>query len=357
MGEGGRDGGEALEGGPGRRLADRRVRVVGKLGRDEGRVRDADREARAHQGEEDRDLPFGERVLPVVAADDGDGRGERIGLPEERVGRRDRRLGDPQPVVHVAEVDDARNRVRLGAGPVDEGVPVVRVAVDHLSGQRRERRLRFLEAVEEALRQRPARRIGDARQGLAGPRRAGEVPLQLAVGGRVVEAGERAVERPQQAAEALVQLGGARSGLRERHAGGPREEEHEAALAAAVRHAADRPPAPGGCHPRQRERGRRALEVLEHLGQHLDEGRVPLRVHQLEDERAAVAFVEAEVVVVLAGEGRGRPIEPERLPGEARGEVGRGRRGGVLLHHRRILSITRRSGNGRAAVCSARSAS
>ena len=48
----------------------------------------------------------------MVARDDGRRRGERVVLPEQRVGRRDRRLGHEQAVVHVAEVEEPGHLAR-----------------------------------------------------------------------------------------------------------------------------------------------------------------------------------------------------------------------------------------------------
>ena len=331
--EGARHAREPLERLPRRRLADGDVRVAGPLRRHDRGVRDAHRETRPDQREDDGDLVFGQREGPVVAAHDRRRRGEHVRLAEKRVRRRDRRLGHDQPVVHVAEVDDADDRVRFAPRAVHERVPVVAVAVDDGLPEAGQHGRDLVEALEEALGQCAPRRVGDAGQRVADPARPREVPLQLAMGRGVIEAGERAVHVSKEAPEALVQLVRPGPRLGQRHAVDPRQEERETSVAPRVRDPGDGPAVEGGHDPRQRQRRRLASQVPQDVRQHRDEARVALAVHDLQHERAAVGGVEAEVVVELAGQGRSGALDAEGLAREAGRENGTGRRGGILRHH------------------------
>ena len=113
--EAGVDAVEPLERLPGGGLAHRDVGVARRALRPHRRGRHAHREAGAHEREEEADLLLLEREGGVVARDDRGRRGERVLLPEESVGGRHRRLRHEQPVVHVAEVEEARHR--RGGGP------------------------------------------------------------------------------------------------------------------------------------------------------------------------------------------------------------------------------------------------
>ena len=269
----------------------------------------------------------------MVAAHDRCRRAEHVRLAEERVGRRDRRLGHDQPVVHVAEVDHADHRVRLGPRAVHERVPVVAVAVNDGAPEAGQDGCDLVEAVEEAFRQRATRRLGDPGQSVADPARPREVPLQLAMGRGVIEAGECAVHVSQETPEALVQLARARARLGQRHAVHPGQQERETSVAPRVRRHRNVRAVERGHDPRQRQRRRLARQVTQDGRQHRDEPGIAPVVHDLEHERAAVGAVEAEVVVELAGQRRGGALDAEGLAGDAGRVSGTGRRGGILRHH------------------------
>jgi hypothetical protein len=102
-----RHGVEALDQRPGLRLADPQVGVLRRRRGLAGGHRDADRQPRPNQVEQNLALSVleGQRVLK--APDDGGRRTDRVGLAEHRVGARDGKVGDHRRPDHVTEIDDA----------------------------------------------------------------------------------------------------------------------------------------------------------------------------------------------------------------------------------------------------------
>ena len=235
--------------------------------------------------------------------------------------------------MHVPEVDHAHHRVRLCPRAGDERVPVVAVAVDHGAAQPRQRGHdgRFVQ-VEEPPGERLAQRVRDLRQPVADPARSRQVPLQLAVGGGVLEAGQSAVHPSEDLPEALVQLAGPRARLGERHAVDPGQEEREPRATREVADTRERLAAERGNDARQLERRGVPREVAQGLRLQRDEGGAALPVHDLQHEAAAVPAVEAEVVVVLAGQRCRRAGDAEALARDALRDLRRGGRGRILDH-------------------------
>ena len=230
--EAGVDAVEPLERLPGGGLAHRDVGVARRALRPHRRARHAHREAGAHEREEVADLLLLEREGGVVARDDRGRRGERVLLPEQRVGGRDRRLRHEQPVVHVAEVEEARHRAGVGPRRAHDHVVVVRVAVDHSAPKAGERGhdLRLV-AGERPLDERATPGVGHVVERAPDPRGAGEVPREVAVGRRVLEVPQGPVHLAEEAAQVGEQLRRARAGLGQRRARQPGEHEDEAGCA------------------------------------------------------------------------------------------------------------------------------
>ena len=119
----------------------------------------------------------------MEAGHHGRHRRERVLLAEDGVGRRDRGLGHQQAVVHVAEVEEPRDRARQRARVAHDHVVVVGVAVDHLPPQPRQRGDHLaLEALERPPRERAPRGVGHAleRRRAARPRARGPTGTRAA---------------------------------------------------------------------------------------------------------------------------------------------------------------------------------
>src|SRR6185295_6436102 len=159
-----------------------------------------------------------------------------------------------------------------------------------------------------------------------------EVPAQLAIERRMIEAGERRVEPAKQAAGASEQLGRAEAHFREWPAGHPGEQPDEALTSFGL----DRRPfraRAGRLDTRHLEVRRGPPDVPERRGLKVDEPGIALRVHHLEHPLAAVARGEMKVVVVLAGETGERAREAVDLAGDALRRGDREARGeGVDAH-------------------------
>ena len=108
---------------------------LGAPGRDEERLG----HARGYEVGDEPELCGGERPDRVVRRHDLDERVERVGAAEGLVGGGDRRIDHRPRVDEIAEVDDARDALRVV--PADEDVAGVDVPVDRGEGDERERRL------------------------------------------------------------------------------------------------------------------------------------------------------------------------------------------------------------------------
>ena len=228
----------------------------------------------------------------MVSAHHG-GRGrERVGLPEDGVGGRDRHLRHHQAVVHVPEVDDAHHLVGARARSVHERVPVVGVAVDHAPPEAGEGRAHpLLEEGEEALGQGAPFRKGDVAERPAEEVRPRQVPLELAVCFGVGEVGEGPVQRrpgrsPGSGRSSRVRGFASASGV----PFDPGQEEGQAVLAPREGdrgHGLGRP----GCGVTRGSVscGARAATCSQGRDLEVHEAALPRRVHDLQHERAPVA--------------------------------------------------------------------
>jgi hypothetical protein len=276
----------------------------------------------------------------VVARDDG-GRGrERVALAEQRVRGRDHRLRHEEPVVHVAEVEEAGHDPGRRRGGADEHVVIVGVAVDDASPQARERGHDLgLVACQRPRHEGPACRVAHVVERAPDPAGAGEVPLEVAVGLGVLEAEERLIQLGEEPAEPAEQFGRARAGLGQRRPEQPREHPREprrAVRARDERHevAAQRRDDAG------KGQVRRALrEVPQRPALQVHEPLFARRVHRLQDEDAVVGGGDAEVVVELAGERLNLGLEPVKPSDEESGvRLGQGVGRAALGQHGRILA-------------------
>jgi len=322
------DRGEPLERRPHGSLADRQVGVARLRAPLVRGVTDAHRQPHADEVPEDRDLVLGERVRGVVAGRDGGRGGERVRRAEQRVGGCDRGLRRDDGVHHVAEVEQADDalvaRQEIVAAAADQHVVVVGVVVDHAVAQRPEaRQRRRREAVEQALDQRPprvSRDLGEQRTDHRGGAR--DVPVELAVRGRVVERGERAVERAHEAAEVGEQRRRVRARRRERRARQPGQQPDVVAATVGARHALDLPAVAAGDHARARHAAAEPGRVRHRRVLRREHRLVLAGVRDLEHVARAAARVDAEVLVTLAGELMRPAVDAEQPRDEGGGLVG-----------------------------------
>ena len=280
---------QALERLPGGGLAHRDVGVAGRVSRPHRRAGHAHREARPGEREQQPDLLLPEREGGVVARDDRGGGGQRVVLAEERVRGRDRGLRDEEPVVHVAEIEEAGHRAGEGTGRAHEDVVVVGVAVDDAAPQAGERRRDLgLVTGERPLDEGPPCRVLHVVERAADPRGAGEVPLEVAVGLGVLEARERLVHLAEEPAEAEEQLRAARAGLGQRRPRQPGEHPHEPGRAVRARDGGRGVAAERGHDARQGQVRGALREVPERRTLQLHEPPLARGVHGLQDEEPAV---------------------------------------------------------------------
>ena len=185
--------------------------------------RDAHHQAHAHQWEDGLDLLLGQWMGTVIARDHLRRCGQRIDLAQQGIGCRDGNLPDQIGVDHVAEIDDAADAVRPAIPWLDEHVVVVTVVVDHSPAYGVEARERVrLESLHEAFNDVAKARVGDVGPVVRGdPGRVLQVPVEIAVGSRVVEVVERSIEQAEVAAEIPQQVGVVRPDAGQRFARHP----------------------------------------------------------------------------------------------------------------------------------------
>jgi hypothetical protein len=264
----------------------------------------ADREARADEVVEQRELPRLERRDLVVAGHDGQHGAHRARRAGHRVGAGDREAADPRREAGVAEVDQARHALRRD---VDDDVAVVRVVVHELRRKRRERRRDDgLEAVQDLRHEPPQRGVRDqlgGREVLGG---GDEVPRVRAAHPGMPEAREAGVHLRDGPAEVAEQGRRVRRRIRVELAGDEAEQAHA--------------PAPRDELGHER-RGRRRRQVAERGVLEVE----PRRVAVLLQHVAPAVGGEQQIAVELADERhRLRPRaehllrEPERLVGHRR---------------------------------------
>jgi hypothetical protein len=240
------------------------------------------------------DLVIGERVFRMIAGGHRRGRGQRIVLVERRVRHRDGQVVHQVAHHHVAEVHDASHALGLR---IDQDVVVVDVSVDDALAERRQTGRHGL-AVHghHALDEAPQGGIADQWQALGDHHGCGgQVPMERAVQGRVIEAGKRPVHHGDRAPQVPEQ----RIALARRVAeGGALEagdEAHEVlavtpdALAVPRRHE-------GWRQARLRQSAHRQVLGVEHLED-------LTRIGHLQHEARTVRPAQEEVLVAFAGEG------------------------------------------------------
>ncbi|CAB4579782.1 unannotated protein [freshwater metagenome] len=287
-----------------RRLADGEVLVVGELACSVRRDRHAHREPRGDEVEQHAQLVRVELTARLHPATEEPARGgDDVGHVEQRVGQRHGRLVRPPSEGGVAEVDEPAD-VSVG----DEHVEVVRVLVQHLGGQPVEHGQHTLRVpVERPLHDVPVGRIGDV--GEPGPHglRVVEVPQEpRPVRRRVPEPAQSRRQRAHQAAELVLQLGGARNGG-ERHAGQMAHHPHPVPV-----DGGGREPVSRGHDPRHRQRRRHRLEVAQQGQLQVERTGVLGEVRHLQHV-LGVARGEPGVLVALAVERLHHPVETEAL--------------------------------------------
>ena len=251
--------------------------------------------------------------------------------------------------MHVAEVDDARDRARRGARPVHEDVPVVGVAVDHAAPQpgRARARPRVSKRPRTVFHQSPPRRVLRCGPGAS---RIQPAAARSHLRSRVAAACAKSARRPVDARRAAGPGRGASRGVRGR------------ASASGVPGHAGQHPRPGAALPPAGEgtsgspagvrttRGSRELRSppargAEGRALQVHESALARRVHGLEHEVAAGGRGQPEIVVVLAREGRSSRFQPEEVTGGRRASASAGEARAcqrALDHGRRCYPLSSR---------------
>ena len=340
VGEPGVHGAHGAQRGPGTVLAHPQVRVVGALRRLDSRVAHAHRQPGLHQVPHDRELVRLERQLGVEPCDHrGDGL-QRVGRADRDVRPGDRGLGDLHRVHEVAVVEQPAHAhetvLRLcRVAVVDQHVVVVGVAVHHRGPQPRQHRYD------------PAQRVGEHRvddRAVLGVRDRGaplpqhldhpcDVPVEVAVGRRVVVAGQGARVPAQQPAQVVQERGRGRVDGGERNPGEPVEQPYDVPVDQRVHGAVD-----GAVQPLHREPGgpgqlgRAVLrgEDVQRLG----------AVGDLQDVGGGPVDVEPPVLVTLAGQRVRRRLDAVDRARDIAGTVRRECGGVLQQRHPRTLRPT-----------------
>ena len=255
-------------------LADQQVLVVGRRGVLLRRHRDAQQQPHAHQFEQHRQLVLAQRRHLVVAAHERHDRARRVRLTLHRVRARDREPAHARGPDDVAEVDQPGDRPVLG----DQHVVLVGVVVDDLVGE-----------------------VIEGRHGDPDLARMAQVPAMGAAHGRVLEVRERLVHARDGAAEARHVA----ARIRPRAAVEPGQQPH-----GPVRRARRSHPARRGTAGSSRRCSSTASSSA----------RSGARRVQLQHE-ALAAGLEAEVEIVLAGQGRRAALESVQVARDPLGGI------------------------------------
>jgi hypothetical protein len=228
--------------------------------------------------------------MPISSSVDPAGRGQGVGLAQDRIGAGNGEFGDQRGVDRVTEVDDA------GDDPApDQQVMVVGVIVDHPGPARRESRPDpVVPAIEEAFEQRPVGRVDHVMQ--PRPRAPGmaQVPVEVVVRARMAERQQRRVKSAKHPPQAVEQFGGA-DGTGEDLARQVADHPHEMAVDRAERRAVECRAQPGH---------RQVRGAPGQMGQHrpleIERDRRLGRVGDLDHPAGTVGLGQPEILVALA---------------------------------------------------------
>ncbi len=325
-----------------RTLADRQVGVVRALFLLSRRDRDARAQPQQHEAEDRSDLVVVQGTDRLVAAHDRDGCRQRIGLAQHGVGDRDREIRDRIGVDDVAEVENSRHPPPKGGSHGskwgnlvasafrrkirDEDVVVVGIVVHRGPAQSGEPGgVAPLDPIGELRDERAHRRVLHLRRPFAHERQPlRQVPVELAVDRRMVEAVERGVQLGDGSPDVLEEIGG-RLGLREGHARQPRQHAHVVARPGRRDDGGD--PRPVARRHDARTAVGPAGNARKRLVLRLEQRAVLCRIRDLQHRAIAAGGLEQEILVALARE-RGRlrhqAVQPPcQLGGLRRGQRGR----------------------------------
>ena len=111
-------------------LADQQIGVF-RMGTDlHRRHGDRNRVAQVDQGEENLDLLRAQRVFGVIARDQGQDCGQRIRVPDQRIGAGHGQFHNAPAFHHIAEIQKPADK----ASVIQQDVVIIRIVVDHLTG-------------------------------------------------------------------------------------------------------------------------------------------------------------------------------------------------------------------------------
>ena len=97
----------------------------------------ADGQATRHQREKAGDFFFVERKDPLVTREDRRSDVERILFTKNSVCGGHGRFGGSESHVHVAEIDDADDFLRVSSRRIEKGVVVIGIAIDNTAAKTR----------------------------------------------------------------------------------------------------------------------------------------------------------------------------------------------------------------------------
>src|SRR5262245_17811550 len=177
---------------------------------------DAHTQPQPREAEKRGYLVFDERVFGMVALDDFSRDGQRVRLVQHGVSGRDGEIGHSEAVDHIPKIDQSDDaladdalalRVEIIAG-ADDHVIIVRVVVNRaLAEPRQYRRDVALELSGELDYKSTRLRVHDQRLIFANyAQTVGQVPVKIALNGRMIEISERAIDPADAPSEIAQQL-------------------------------------------------------------------------------------------------------------------------------------------------------
>ena len=236
----------------------------------------------------------------MIAGDEGGERGFRRLMVEDGISGGDGDLADARAIRHVAEIDQAADTGGLAEARLDEDVEVVEIVMDGLARQPVERGLQRFESGDDLRHEFAARPFQHIEMRLD-PAGLGQVPFRGIRRGCDLEVAQGEVEARGQRTELGEDGEWLRPGFAHRNTRKGALDPDHALLALSIRDLLPEVLAFGGEEARQRQ-GRIGGEGVTDRGALLvDEGRLALRAHRLDDD-VAFAGPAAEVEVVFAAE-------------------------------------------------------
>lgn len=277
-------------------LADEQIGVFGVVADLPRRHAHADGIAGAHEIEDQLGLRFAERIDAVIAASQPHDGADRIRRTDQRIGGSDRHFHHAIALDHIAEVEQSADAA-VGA---DEDVIVIGIIMDDLPGASlKARQHRGDEVLEDRANRSPLLHTLDQIDIGEVHLRPGYIPGVLSPGPGMRETGEAAVELAEQRPKGLDAVARAVGGSCPGFPGQPRQKTCDAL--SIEFDAGERGAGAARQGLRDRQFRRLAREMVENRDLHVELlGRA--EGMQLQQERATIARLNAEIEIVLAGQ-------------------------------------------------------